>query len=125
MSATVIMAAWRFSLARASAIAGSVLRLTTAPHARERAWWRAGSVPDISPRNVIYPQFRKDDCQNERPRPIHLPEALHAFRQKQARTRAEIAAHKIEEGYAELRAAAGTDAAQDLLRAILLMECTP
>jgi hypothetical protein len=61
------------------------------------------------------------DCQGE-VRPILLVEAL---RRKQARTRAEIARDKIEEGYAELKAAAGADAAQECLRAILLLECTP
>ena len=50
---------------------------------------------------------------------------IEALRRKQARTRAEIAKDKIEEGYGELKAAAGSHAAQEYLRCILLLECTP
>lgn len=81
----------------------------------------------MSDLNVIRPDFKPrphlvHDCQGEPPRPIHIMDALRA---KQLRTRAELARDKIEEGYAELRAAAGADAAQECLRWMLLKECTP
>ena len=85
----------------------------------------SGQMTD-TPTNVLRPSFRKlqlIDCQREKPMPVSLTDALSAFKAQQARTRAEIARDKIEEGYAELKAAAGTDAAQECLRSILLLEC--